>query len=285
MKKILTLLTVLLIYPAAILLPQDNCKITYISNEGFLIEYNGVKVIIDGIFGPVEDNWCDSPAEETANLMRNSLPPFDNIDLIATTHYHRDHFDAGIMTDHLLSNSKAILICPEQTGAMLKDKLPFEIFNERIISYTPASYNDTILRVAGFEVRMMRLEHSHYMESDSLTGGEINRHRDVENVGYLFTINGRKFFHCGDTNPLNEKEYEVYALNEENIDVAFIERLFYAYGDKTIEILNKYINPQMTFLMHINPANRDLFIEYLKSEDDIIIFKEGMESVIINLEY
>jgi hypothetical protein len=29
---------------------EDSCKITYISNEGFLIETQGKKVLIDGLF-------------------------------------------------------------------------------------------------------------------------------------------------------------------------------------------------------------------------------------------
>jgi hypothetical protein len=46
---------------------QDSCKITYISNEGFLIETQGKKVLIDGLFDHIEGNWCDSPAEQSTS--------------------------------------------------------------------------------------------------------------------------------------------------------------------------------------------------------------------------
>jgi len=263
---------------------QDNCVITYISNEGFLLEYNNTKVLIDAAFGPVEGNWCDFPSDETIESIRNAQPPFDNIDIIATTHYHRDHFNEGIVADHLLNNNNSILVCPGQVNEILGDNSSYGLFKNRIKSITPGFYRDSILKVAGIEIRIIRLEHSHYIETDSLTGEQTNRHRDVENVGFLFNINGKKFFHCGDTNPANRKEYETFALNQENIDVAFIERLFFAYGDETIGTLNNYISPDRTILMHINPANRDLFIEYFKQDTSITVFEEKMESIIINLD-
>jgi len=43
---------ILLLWWAA-LPAQDFCKITYISNEGFLLETHGKKMLIDGLFEPI----------------------------------------------------------------------------------------------------------------------------------------------------------------------------------------------------------------------------------------
>lgn len=263
---------------------QETCSITYISNEGFLIESGGKKIIIDGAFETIDGNWCDSPTAETVRLIRKSLPPFDNIDIIAITHKHVDHFDKDVVAEHMINNTEAIVICPDQAALILRENPDYKKFSDRVIAVTPAPLNDSTILVPGVRVRVMRLEHSHYMETDTISGEQVNRHRDIENLGYLFDIDGRKFFHCGDTNPLNENEYAAYALDKEDIDIAFLERLFYARGEKAIEILGDHINPGKTVIMHINPANRKLFTDYFKDDENIIVFEEMMKPVLFNLE-
>ena len=69
MKTIVIILLGLMLVPSLIY-SQNECKITYISNEGFLIEADGKKVLIDALFDKIEGNWCDSPSENTIELMR-----------------------------------------------------------------------------------------------------------------------------------------------------------------------------------------------------------------------
>ena len=82
------------------------------------------------------------------------------------------------------------------------------------------------------------------METDEKTGEKKNRHADIENLGFVFDIDGYKIFHCGDTNPWNEKEYKTFNLQEEHIDLAFLERLFMVgKGQTGINIIEEYIQP------------------------------------------
>jgi len=258
---------------------QDSCKITYISNEGFLVETHGKKVLIDGLFDHIDAEWCDSPDEQTVSLMKSSTAPFDEIDLIAITHKHIDHFNDQVVIKHLLSNPKAMVICPYQVSEVLAVHPDYEEVQSRIIDLTPAWYQDSTLVVSGIPIRAMRLEHSHYMEEDPETGTKRNRHRDIENLGYLINIEGTKIFHCGDTNPLNEEEYKGYALQEESIDIAFLERMFFTSGEKGRDIRNSYIQPEHIVLMHIKPANRDGFIKYFKEMENIYIFEQKMDFI------
>jgi L-ascorbate metabolism protein UlaG (beta-lactamase superfamily) len=50
--------------------------------------------------------------------------------------------------------------------------------------------------------------------------------RNVENLGFLFNINGVKIFHCGDSEPSCISDYENFRLDKENIDIAFLGRGF-----------------------------------------------------------
>lgn len=281
MKTIVIILLGLMLVPSLIY-SQNECKITYISNEGFLIEIDGKKVLIDALFDKIDGDWCDSPSENTIESLRNSTPPFDSVDLIAITHKHIDHFSEGMVVNHLLSNPEAIVICPKQVGEILSKNPNYEEISARIISLTPQMYSDTNIVVSTIPVRILRLEHSDYMEEDSVSGGKVNRHRNIENLGYLITINGITLFHCGDTNPLNEKEYSTFSLNNEVIDIAFLERQFFSVGETGTKIINSHIIPENIIVMHINPSNKNFFVNHFKSVKNVKVFEHKMESIILN---
>ena len=261
---------------------QKDCKITYISNEGFLIETSGKKVLIDGLFDTIDGNWCDSPSKEMVQLMKTGSSPFDQLDIIAVTHQHRDHFNEKLVVNCLLNNPDCKLICPDQVNVLLQKNPLYCRLYSQIIPVTPQKYCDTTLLVSDIPVRVLRLEHSHYLLTDSISGEKVNKHQQIENLGFVMDIKGTKIYHCGDTNPLNEKEYTSFRLNKEELDIAFIERLFYSKGPKGIEILNKYINPKHIILMHLNPANKEIFSTHLKDQKNVKIFKDRMESYTYN---
>lgn len=278
MKIIATLIVSFIIAQSSIY-SQNDCKITYVSNEGFLIETNSKKVLIDGLFNKIDGNWCDSPSESLLDSLKNSIPPFDNIDLIAITHNHIDHFNENVVVNHLLSSKKALVICPNQVGDVLAKNPNYKKFSDRIISLTPSMYSDTNIVISEIPIRVLRFEHSHYMEEDSISGEKINRHRNIENLGYLFAIDGITIFHCGDTNPLNEKEYSTYKLQNEEIDIAFLERQFYGKGSAAVEIINKYISPENIIVMHIGPKNKKIFMKYFESIPNVNVLDQKMDSM------
>ena len=262
---------------------QVELNVTYIANEGFLIESEGKKILVDGLFNIIDGDWCDSPSESTVKLMKAAKSQFADIDLVAITHKHRDHFDAEVVMAHALSNPKVIIICPEQVNGELKKLDTYPKIKSQVFAFTPELFQDINLVLAKIPIRVLRLEHSHYMEEDTINGGQINRHRDIENIGFVFDLNGKKIFHCGDTNPLNEKEYATFSLNDERLDLAFLERLFFSKGELGQEIINKYIAPQNIILMHIGPNNNELFFNHFKEVPHVKIFREMMEENTYNL--
>lgn len=258
---------------------QNKCNITYVANEGFLIESENKKILVDALFDKINENWCDSPSDSIIELMQTAKAPFNNVDIIAISHKHRDHFNDSVVVNHLLSNKKGIVICPNQVFEILKENKNFPQIKNRIVKITPNQYCDTNITVSDIPIRVLRLEHSHYMEIDSASGEQVNRHRNIENIGFLFNLNDTKIFHCGDTNPLNEEEYSTFKLNNDSIDIAFLERQFFSRGEKSIGVLNDYINPKNIILMHINPSNISLFKNYFQSQDNIFIFENKMDSI------
>ena len=79
-------------------------RLTYIANEGFMVEVGGTKILIDAFFGGLQGDWADQPDETTAGKLARAEPPFDDVDLIAISHRHSDHFSEQMVIQHLLSN-------------------------------------------------------------------------------------------------------------------------------------------------------------------------------------
>jgi L-ascorbate metabolism protein UlaG (beta-lactamase superfamily) len=262
---------------------QGKCRITYISNEGFLVELHHKKIMMDGLFAAIDGDWCDSPNDSIVELMKQALPPFDHIDLISVSHQHRDHFEESVVVSHLLNNDQTKLVCPNQVFDILSNNPHFELIKDRIFGITPAGLNDTLIAIDDIDIRCLRLNHSTYMIKDSL--GELtNKHENIENLGFVFNIDGNKLFHCGDADPSNEDEFKAHNLKNDPLDIAFLERLFYSRGSEAISIIDQYIQPKNIIVMHIGPGNQTVFANHFKAIPNIYVFQQKMDQIILELE-
>jgi L-ascorbate metabolism protein UlaG (beta-lactamase superfamily) len=290
MKKIHTLtLILLLFFYFGNAFSQKTVNICYIANEGFLVELNGKKILFDGLFGGFDADWCDIPSPEIKTKLENSEPPFDNIDLIFISHNHIDHFNKDMVINHSLKDSNCRIICPVQVLQKLETHNDFHNIKNKIFAYTPDFSQDSAVSINGTNIKIYRLEHCQYFEKDSLTGKEVNRHQNVENLGYLVNFDGIKIFHSGDINPWNEDELKIFNLQNESIDIAFLERLFLTNQQgRGIEIIQNYINPGRIIFMHIESKNKKIYnniIKYLSDIfPDVYIFDNSMENkeIILN---
>ena len=287
MKKIIVLIVMLIAIQICYSNNNENkvrnVEVAYIANEGFLIKVGDKKILIDALFGDKDYGFCDIPNEETMNSILKNEKYFKNIDLIATTHAHVDHFYAPFAIEHLINNTKGQSISCKQTIDALKKQENYEKVKNNLVEITPdySTYIDTTINDIG--VRVYRLAHGPYYTDDPVTGEKINRHQNVQNVGFLFNIDGVKIFHSGDSNEDGIAEYEHFRLDKENIDIAFLGRGFiWESNCKGIDLVKNYINAKHIVLMHIH---RDEYNEYnevatqLKNEfASIKIFKNEMET-------
>ncbi|MDD4492248.1 MAG: MBL fold metallo-hydrolase [Bacteroidales bacterium] len=274
------LILILLIFYYTSAISQSTCKITYIANEGFLIKADDKKILIDALFGGFDGNWCDKPNDDTKSKLERAVSPFDNVDIIAISHKHQDHFNPEMVIKHIINNPKCIVVCPKQADSLLKSYSNYVIIKNNIIAITPPINRDTSLKFKNINIRILRLEHSHYYIQDEITGLKINKHENIENIGFVINVGGIKVFHCGDANPWKEEEYRVFNLKKERVDVALLENLF-MNDSQTKEILNNYINPKKIILMHLEPNNSHKFKEEAsslkKTFPGVYIFKKSME--------
>lgn len=255
-------------------------NVTYIANEGFLIEVGSRNILIDAIFDDRSISYAHVPDEETLSMMQASKAPFDDIDLVLVTHSHRDHFSVEPMLEHLKSNPSGTLIGPPQVVDTLRAVEPG--FDENGIAVREVDlglFEAVELEVDGIRVLAIRLRHSAYMETDEKTGEQFNRHARVENLVYLVEVEGLTILHVGDAVLSQNLElFEEGRFRKKKIDIVFLE--FFDWSDETKAILDQWMTPDHVVFMHLPPdPEKILQIEahLLERFPNAVVFAQPME--------
>ena len=244
----------------------QEVEITYTGNEGFLIASEGKKILIDAFhrLGYVKNQ----------ELMQNGQPPFDDVDLILTTHTDHDHFDLQMVGQYLEKNPETLFVSTEQaTDALAKNYKNSEEIKTRLKGFAPLEGERISFSHAGIDITMLLLHHGR------------NRKVKVTNIGFLFRLGGKKFLHMGDSE-ITLSELNLYNLAEENIDVAFVP-YWYFTSEKYKPALLKGIGAGQVVPMHLmlvdgGPQERQRILASISGEfPDIILFSEEMEKRII----
>jgi len=232
---------------------SPEATVLYVANEGFLIEVDGRKILIDAIFDDHTINYCHVPGEATLTRMQNGETPFDDIDVILFTHRHRDHFSAAPVLQRLTNDPSGVLVGPPQMMDELRNAKPeLEGLGERVREVEVDLFGSSELEVAGIHIRAIRLRHSRYMVKDEATGTEYNRHEGVENLIYLIDVGGFKMIHVGDAVLSQNLElFEEGRFPEVDVDIAFLE--FFDWSDETKTILDRWMTPDRVVFMHLPP--------------------------------
>jgi L-ascorbate metabolism protein UlaG (beta-lactamase superfamily) len=257
----------------------ENCTVTYIANEGFLIETANHKVLIDALFGNIKGNWCDQPGDSVSRLMTSGIAPFDNINIVLISHRHSDHFNAPMTFDFLRNNKKSVLICPDQVNERLKLTAGWSELSDRIIAIRSQEHPDTSFIVNGISIRALRLKHGSWIETDSATGKRVDLYEGVENIGYLINQDRFVILHTGDCSSSNKTQFNAYNLSTKEIDVAFFDRAF--LKPEGLDIISENISTKNIILMHIEPAKREYYKTYVKDIPGFFVFREQMEQKVI----
>jgi len=259
-----------------------SVEITYLANEGFLIEAGSKKILIDALFDGATIDWCHVNSPGTLAKLGKADAPFDDIDLILTTHSHIDHFSAGPVMKHLTADAGTVFIGPPQAVTQLAQAVkqlegekPGE---DRIIEVDLKMFASSEFEFDGIRIEAHRIHHSQFIDKDEETGEEINRHRDVENLAYLIEIDGLRLLHVGDAVlPLNREYLESERFPKGKIDIVFLE--YFDFSEETKEILEP-MRPDHIVFMHLPPQSDK--IEKLSGYlwwnfPNAVLFKEPLE--------
>jgi L-ascorbate metabolism protein UlaG (beta-lactamase superfamily) len=255
-------------------------KVTYIANEGFLVEAGSRKILIDAIFDDRSIAYAHVPDEKTLSLMQASAAPFDEIDLVLVTHSHRDHFSVAPVLEHLKGNPSGGLIGPPQVVDTMRAVEPeLDDLDITVREVDLDLFESAELEVDGIHVRTIRLRHSAYMETDEETGEQVNRHARVENLIYLVEFEGLTMLHVGDAIlSQNLEVFEQGRFQKKKIDIVFLE--FFDWSEETKSVLDQWMTPDHVVFMHLpqNPEKiRQIEAHLFEKFPNAVVFAEPMD--------
>lgn len=163
-------------------------------------------------FGSVEVDWVghasvklkDSdgftvyvdPWSEVMNMSRD----WDKADIIISTHDHFDHFDKKIIQK--LKKRDTVLVCTEQSKDEVPEDVEFKVIKPG----------------RSVKVKGRRIRGVHGYNVDKFREPDTPFHPKGFCTGVIFEMDGIKFYHTSDTDPIPEMD----DLADEGIDVTFL---------------------------------------------------------------
>ncbi len=201
----LVLLTAALALPGpAAAAPAEPVEVTYLANEGFLIARGERKVLVDALF-PGIPNYPVAGAELVADMVAGE-PPFDGVDLVLVSHFHRDHFGVAEVGRFLASQPEAVFVSTPQTvEALAAAGSPPA---DRVRALWPEEGASVRVEIVGIGLTALNLHH-------------VRGPRPTQNLGLLVDLDGFRVLHVGDTE-VSAEEIRPLGLDSMEIDLALL---------------------------------------------------------------
>jgi len=218
-----------LTFPAA----AQQLEITFLANEGFHLTAGNSSLLIDSLFGDGITGYTSVPRPVRDDL-EAARPPFDSVDLILTSHFHRDHFNARVVADFLSTSPATWFVSTHQAVAAVRatPSAPSDLA-PRTRGFWPNEGKEKQLRVGDVSLRIFHLDHG----------------PGTENLGLLIEVCGLTVLHIGDT---ESGASGLIRAGLEGIkpDVALLPS-WYLRSDELAEAVRTVIQPKSIIAMHM----------------------------------
>jgi len=182
---------------------SPSLSVTYLANEGFLLESGEEAVLLDAIFG---DGLAGYPAVPMPlrDEIERGLGRFGEVDCVLATHAHADHFDPKAVA-RFLANVPAQFVSTEEA---VREIEPL-VANRALPPprwLRPGRHVVELFDCGGLAVSAMSLHHGRLM---------------IKNLAFIVEIGDLKVLHVGDTE-ITADEVRPWRLSEIGIDVALL---------------------------------------------------------------
>jgi L-ascorbate metabolism protein UlaG (beta-lactamase superfamily) len=235
-----------------------NVQVFFVGNSGFLIVVGDKKVLIDAFFDGFPPGYTLPFYVQTALL--NAEPPFDNVDVILTTHDHADHFSASMISQYMVINPDTIFVSTSQAV----NKLPDHI--NRSVAMDPSSETSISTQANGIQIQGIYISH----------GKPAVGEEEIFNNGYVVTIGGIRVLHTGDISRIQDIREMGFA--DQHIDLAFIPHV-YLTSEIYASLINDAIGTKCLFPIHYQYTQPEFDKNLIRNNyPEAIIFSREMES-------
>ena len=224
-------------------------KLIYVSNAGVLLQMNDKKILIDGLCNSDIAMYKGTPQQIYQQVIQ-SVPPFDNINLMLITHHHSDHFDVDLTCDFLRNSQNTVVVSTSKVISEIR-KVLSDFNDEQLIALNPSVHSIQEVIANGIDIEVISMTHF---------GNEFS---SVDNFAYL--IRDRfSVLHVGDAAAIYEN-YQGLDLTKKEIDL-LIAPFTYISLHSARQIIREYINPQKIAIVHLphKELDRDGWVDATK---------------------
>jgi L-ascorbate metabolism protein UlaG (beta-lactamase superfamily) len=215
----------------------SGVTITFLANEGVMLSAGTKKVLIDAPFLKYERGYA-MPADSTQAALERARAPFDSVDLLLFTHRHGDHFHPAPVAAHVRANPRATLLTSQQVIDSMRSHVPpNDVIRRRFMARTTTPGTRRRETVNGITVELLGLPHGGF------------RHRQVEHLGYIVELGGRRVLHVGDTD-ISEAAFRPFRLDTARIDVALLPQWMVMEEDGR-KVIERWIRPRQVVAFHV----------------------------------
>lgn len=213
-------------------------KLTYICNQGILLEENGAKLLIDAPtrpehYEPRHRYLCTTEAQDRA--IETGKPPFDGLEAMLFTHTHGDHFwDEGVAAR--LAWDTRVHACVPWSDTKLLTALQSASFMHLHWLHPdsmgmPSEFVFGPFRVTAFPTRHI----------GTIFANEVH-------FAYLVRCGEHRIFHAGDTIP-NGELYTRLALAGSGVTLAVLP-FTYVSLPSGVKVTSELIRPKRIAALH-----------------------------------
>lgn len=283
MKAVLILVLVISFSSVFGQVKNNDLRVTYIANEGFMLKTKHHKILVDALFSDGYGYFA-YPSNETTKQILSGTAPFDSVNLCLLTHYHKDHSDSKLMQEYLSKYPSIKLVTTRPSLVFIDgEQFGFIKLKKQFCEITPETNKSISQIINNVPVKVLGLKHMSFFQE----GYDLEEY--MTNVGFYINLNGIRIFHSGDTKMDNFKDY--VSANDswkDPVDVAFVYYELLNDGKPALEYLVKILNPKYIVVMHVPPSLNEEWsvrIEQLKQVlPNIILFKSSLEIRDISIE-
>lgn len=233
MSKLFLILSISCLFFGA-LHSQEKNQITYLANEGILIEYEGKRVLIDALHKSQKQKIYRFTQIVFRENMVAKVAPFDTIDLFLITNVNDDHFSPPMMIDFLEKHEESILMAPNQV---------VDTMNAAYLAGQIYRLNGTdqglVYEMDGIKIHTIPLIHSY-----------PKKNAWIENMGYLLDFNGLTVLHTGDAEFLPENLNRLQKAIGKGVDYILLPD-WYFEDEETIAQVKRKIKAKKFMAMHV----------------------------------
>ena len=248
---------------------NQKCKITYIANAGVLIEFNGTKILIDGIHSEKTSCFSKVPERLLDEIIKGK-GKFNKIDYLLFTHIHEDHIDLEKTNKYVSENEDTVIIMPKN-----KELGKIHECDKQISAHE----NKILLDSQIGEIKEIVFDNIKIEYFRSIHDGED--YKNINNYCYIICIGSKSFIHLGDSKPNYEFFNEM--LFNKKIDCALLN-FTYLTLPSSRKIVREIVCPNKLIVLHL-PFKADDEFGYRKISTKVLErFKDTLPNTTIFLE-